>query len=72
MTQPIVQHVAPLTESAQIVHPIVGRVTIKVRGRKNNARQPECGGFHKVRPPCRPPATVPPGRCALIEPASVR
>ena len=40
MTLPVVQHVAALTEGAQIIQPIVGRVTVKMRGSKHDARYP--------------------------------
>ena len=40
MTLPVVQHVAALTEGAQIIQAIVGRVTVKMRGSKHDARYP--------------------------------
>jgi hypothetical protein len=63
---------APLAESAQIVQPIVGWVTVEMRGRKNNARHSESRRFHQVRPSGRSPTAIAPSRCPLIEPASVR
>src|SRR5262249_49876730 len=72
MAGPVVQHVAPLTEGAQIGQPIVRRINVERRGGKNNARHPKCGRFHQIGPPGRPPTTIPPGRRPLVEPASVR
>ena len=72
MTQPVVQQVTTLAERAQILRPIVGRVTVKMCGGKNDTRHSGCGRFHQVRPPSRPPTTVPPGSSALVEPAPVR
>jgi hypothetical protein len=41
MVRPIVQHVAALTERAQILRPIVGRVAIQVRRCEHDERHPK-------------------------------
>jgi hypothetical protein len=63
MVRPIVQHVAALTERAQILHPIVGRVAIQVRRCEHDARHPRPSRLHKIRPSGRAPSAVPPDRC---------
>jgi hypothetical protein len=72
MVRPIVQHVAALTERAQILHPIVGRVAIQVRRCEHNARHPKPSRLDKIGPSGRVPSAVPPRRCFFVEPASVR
>jgi hypothetical protein len=72
MAGPVVQHVAPLTEGTQIVQSIVGRITVEMRSGENNARHSERGCFHQIRPLGCSPAAIAPGRCPLVEPASVR
>jgi hypothetical protein len=44
------QHVAALTERAQILHPIVARVAIQVRSCEHNARHPKPSRLHKIGP----------------------
>jgi hypothetical protein len=72
MVRPIVQHVAALTECAQIFHPIVGRVAIQVRRCEHDARHPKPSCIHKIGPSGRTPSAVPPRRCFFVEPASIR
>jgi hypothetical protein len=45
-----VQHVAALTERAEILHPIVGRVAIQVRRCEHDARHPKPSRLHKIGP----------------------
>jgi hypothetical protein len=75
MVRPIVQHVAALTERAQILHPIVGRVAIQVRRCEHDARHPKPSRLHKIGPSGGVPLVVQPvqpRRCFFVEPASVR
>jgi hypothetical protein len=72
MVRPIVQHVAALTERAQILRPIVGRVAIQVRRSEHDARHPRPSRLHKIGPSGRAPSAIPPRRCFFVEPASVR
>ena len=72
MVWPIVQHVAALTERAQILRPIVGRVAIQVRRCEHDARLAKPSCLHKVGPAGRPSSAIPPCRRLLVEPASIR
>jgi hypothetical protein len=72
MVRPIMQHVAALTERAQILHSIVGRIAIQVRRCEHDARHPKPSRIHKIGPSGRAPSAVPPRRCFFVEPASVR
>jgi len=56
MVRPIVQHVAALTERAQILRPIVGRVAIQVRRSEHDARHPRPSRLHKIGPSGRAPS----------------
>jgi hypothetical protein len=68
----VLQHVAALTERAQIGHLVIGRIAVEVCRREHDARHPEPRCFHEIGPSRRPSAAVPPRCRLLIEPASVR
>ena len=70
MVRPIVQHVAALTERAQILQSIVGRIAVQVRRCEHDARHPKPRCLHKVGPAGRPSSTIPPCRRLLVEPAA--
>jgi hypothetical protein len=72
MVRSIVQHVAALTERAQILHPIVRRIAVKMRRREYDARHPEPRCLHKVGPSGHSSPAIPPRRRLLVEPAPVR
>jgi hypothetical protein len=68
MVRPIVQHVAALTERAQILHPIVGRVAIQVRRCEHDARLPKPSRLDKIGPSGRVPSAVSPRSGFFVEP----
>src|SRR5271165_477033 len=72
MVRPVVQHVAALTECAQILWPIVGRIAVQVRRCEHDARHPKPSCLHKVGPAGRPSSAIAPCRRLLVEPAPVR
>ena len=72
VVRPVVQHVAALTERAEVLQPVVGRVAVKMRRSEHDTGHPELGGFHKIGPPGRAPLSVPPSRRLLVEPPPVR
>ena len=72
MMRSVLQHVAALTERAQICHPIIGRIAVEVCRCEHDARHPEPCCLHEIGPPSQPPTAVPPRRRLIIEPASVR
>jgi hypothetical protein len=57
---------AALTERAQILHPIVGRVAIQVRRCEHDARHPKPSRLHKIGPSGSAPSAVPPDRCFFV------
>ena len=67
----VLQHMAALTERAQIGHPIIGRIAVEVCRREHDARRPEPCSLHEIGPSSHPSPAVPPRRRLLIEPASV-
>jgi len=71
MVRPVVQHVAALTERAQVLQPIIGRIAVQVRRGEHDARHPKPSCVHKVGPSGRPCSTIPPCRRLLVEPAPV-
>ena len=71
MMRSVLQHMAALTECAQIGHPIISRIAVQVCRREHDARHPEPYYLHQVGPSSRPSAAVPPRRRLLIKPASV-
>ena len=72
MVRPIVQHVAALTERAQIFQPIVGGIAVQVRRCEHDARHPKPSCLHKVGPTGGTSSAIPPCRRLLVEPAPVR
>ena len=69
MVRPIVQHVAALTERAQILWPIVGRIAVEVRRCEHDARHPKPSCLHKVWPAGGPSSAIPPcGRLLVAAP----
>ena len=71
MMRSVLQHVAALTECAQIGHPVIGGITVEVRRCEHDARHPEPCRLHEIGPSSQPSAAVPPRRRLLIKPASV-
>ena len=69
--QPIVRHVAPLTEGTKIGQPVVGRIAVQVCRCEHDPRDPEPRCFYQVRPSRHSPAAISPRCRLLIEPASV-
>ncbi len=67
----VLQHMAALTERAQICHSIIGWIGVEVRRCEHDARHPEPCCFHEIGPSSQPSAAVPPRRRLFIEPASV-
>ena len=72
MVRPIVQHVAALTERAQVLEPIVGRIAVQVRRREHDARHPTPSRLLEVGPSGGTPSAIPPCRRLLVEPAPIR
>ena len=72
MMRSVLQHVAALTECAQIGHPVIGGITVEVCRCEHDARHPEPCRLHEIGPSSQPSVAVPPRRRLLIEPASVR
>ena len=62
---------AALTEGAQILQPVVGRIAVEMRCCEHDASHPEPSCLHKVGPSGDAPVTVPPGRRLLVEPPPV-
>jgi hypothetical protein len=72
MVRSIVQHVTALTERAQILSPIVGRIAVQMRRCEHDAGHPNARRLHKVRPAGRPPSAIPPCCSLLVEPSPIR
>jgi hypothetical protein len=71
MMRSVLQHMAALTERAQICHSIIGWIGVQVSRREHDARHPEPCCFQEIWPSSQPFAAVPPRRRLFIEPASV-
>jgi hypothetical protein len=72
MMRLIVQHVAALAERAQVLQPIVCRITVQVRCCEHDARDPKSSCLHKIGPVGRASSAIPPCRRLFVEPAPVR
>jgi hypothetical protein len=59
--RPIMQHVAALTEGAQVLQPVVGRIAVQMRRRKHDAGHTQSSCLHKVGPSGHSPSAIPPG-----------
>jgi len=70
--RPIVQHVAALAERTEVPQPVVGRVTVQVRGREHDARLPIPGRLDEIRPPGCSPTAIAPRGCPFVEPPPIR
>jgi hypothetical protein len=70
--RPIVEHVASLTERAEVPQAVVGRVAVKMRGREHDARYPVPACLDQVGPVAGTAAAIAPRRRLLVEPAPVR
>jgi len=68
----IVQHVAALTEAAQIAQSVVGRIVIQVRGGEHDARRPHPPRLFEVGPSGDAATAIAPRLACWIEPPSVR
>ena len=68
----VMDQVAALTEASQVAEPIVGRIMIKVCGRKDDTRCPYSNDLFQVRPASTAPPPVTPGLPFWIVPASIR
>jgi hypothetical protein len=71
MVRSIVQHVAALTESAQILEPIVRRIAVEMGRCEHDARRPKPSGLHEIRPTGGPSSAISPCRRLLVEPSAV-
>ena len=72
MVRSIVQHVAALTERAEVLQPVVGRVAVEMGRREHDTGHPEPSRLYKVGPSGHPAAAIPPCRRLLVEPPPVR
>jgi hypothetical protein len=63
--------VAPLTERAQTLQPIVGRVAVEVGRGENDARRSEPSCLPEVWPTGWPPPAIPPCPRLIVEPSAV-
>src|SRR5262245_37195811 len=72
MVRPIVQHVAALTECAEVGQPVVGWLAVEMRRCKHDAGHPELCCLRKVGPPGHAPSAVAPSGRLLVEPPAVR
>jgi hypothetical protein len=71
MVLPVVQQVAGLTERAQILEPIVGRVAVQVGRGEHDPRRPKPSCFHEIGPAGRASSAISPDRCLIVEPSPV-
>lgn len=75
MLWPVVQHVAPLTESSEVRIPVVAGVVVAVRGRQDHARHlhqlGRYGGRSRQAAPQVAAPSVTPARRLGIPPAPV-
>ena len=72
MLWPVMQHVAALTEGAQVGQPVVGRIAVEMRRRQHDACSSQACCLHEIGPPGQFAAAIPPGRRRRVEPAPVR
>ena len=72
MVRPVMQHMAALTERAQIVQSIVGRIAVHVCRRKHDAGHPKSSGLNQVGPSSHSSAPVPPRPRLVVIPTPVR
>ena len=65
----IVEHVAALTEAAQVAQAVVGRIMIQVRGGEHDARRPQPHDLFQVGPAGDTAAPVAPRlSCRIVSP----
>jgi hypothetical protein len=72
MLWPVMQHVAALTEGAQVGQPVVGRIAVEMRCRQHDACGSQACCLHQIGPPGQFAAAIPPRRRRRVEPAPVR
>ena len=72
MVRPVVDHVAALTQAAQVSQSVVSRIVIEVGRGQDDAGLPYPGCFLDIGPAGGTTAAIAPGLTSDIEPASVR
>ena len=72
MVRPVVQHVAPLAEAAEVAGRVVGRIVVEVRGAQRDLGEAGRAQLGRLRQPRAPAAPVTPAQQRVVEPTAVR